>query len=142
MKKRALVLAGCIAGLALLAGQTLVAQKTKGKTRLAATKQLMGGLVQPNCAALVGTFKGAGPADEKAWQTAMQQAALLNEAGYLLMDDGRCPDAVWADATKSLREASAAMLVALENKDAASANESLKTVTGACSSCHKAHKGK
>ena len=142
MRKWAIMLAGCVAGLTLLAGEALVAQKTKGKTRLAATKQIMGGLVQPNCAALVGTFKGTGPADDKGWQTAMQQAALLNEVGYLLMDDGRCPDAVWAGATKSLREGSAALLDALEKKDSSAANTALTTVMGACKSCHTAHRGK
>ena len=142
MIKRVIVLAGCVVGLTLLGGDALVAQKTKGKTRLAATKQIMGGLVQPNCAALVGAFKGTAPADDKGWQTAKQQAALLNEAGYLLMDDGRCPDAVWAGATKSLREGSAALLDALEQKDSAAANTALATVTGACKSCHTAHKGK
>ena len=39
---------GLVAGIALLAGDVL-AQKTKGKTRPALTKQLMKGLVFPNC---------------------------------------------------------------------------------------------
>ncbi|MBM3801961.1 MAG: hypothetical protein FJW26_06550 [Acidimicrobiia bacterium] len=142
MRKRAVVLAGCVAGAALLAGQALVAQKTKGKTRLAATKQIMAGIMQPNCSALVAAFKGTSPADDKGWQTAAQQAALLNEVGYLLMDDGRCPDAVWAGAAKTLREGSAAVLDAVGKKDAAAANTAIGTMTSACKSCHTAHKGK
>jgi cytochrome c556 len=59
---------------------------------------------------------------------------------YLLMDDGRCPDAVWAGAAKDLREGSAAVLAAAEKKDVESAREAFKKVTGACAACHKEHK--
>ena len=36
------------------------------------------------------------------------RAALLNEAGHVLMADGRCPDGVWAGATKALKDNGAA----------------------------------
>src|SRR5271166_2892428 len=81
---------------------TAVAQVKKGKTRLLATKQLMKGLVQPSCGA-IGEGLKAGPADDKAWEDLATKAALLNEASYVLMDDGRCPDADWANADKTLR---------------------------------------
>jgi len=58
------------------------------------------------------------------------------------MDDGRCPDAVWAGAAKTLREGSAAVLDAVGKKDAAAANTAIGTMTSACKSCHTAHKGK
>lgn len=115
------------------------AQITKGKTRLALTKQIMSGLVQTNCAALGKGTKEA-PADEAAWTALATNAALLNEASYLLMDDGRCPDADWANAAKALRAGSAAVLAKIEAKDAAGTVAEFKTMTQACGACHKAHK--
>ena len=64
------------AGLSLLAvgvvvlGTSASAQVKKGKTRPAATKYLMRGIMQPNCAGLGKLLKGDGPADDKAWDTA------------------------------------------------------------------------
>lgn len=115
------------------------AQVKKGKTRPALTKQIMSGLVQPNCAALGKGVKEA-PADDKAWAALATNAALLNEVSYLLMDDGRCPDGDWANAAKVLREGSASLLAKIEAKDAAGAAEQFKALTQSCAACHKAHK--
>jgi hypothetical protein len=100
----------------------------------------MRGVNQPICSGLDASLKGSGPVDDKAWDNAICQASVLNEVSYLLMEDGRCPDAVWADAAKSLREGSSQVVAALEKKDLESARAAFKTVTGACGSCHKAHK--
>ena len=138
-----------VAGLAVLAigvvivGTSASAQVKKGKTRSAATKYLMRGIMQPNCAGLGALLKGDGPADDKAWDTAACHASCLNEMSYLLMDDGRCPDAVWAGAAKTtLREGSAETLAACEQKDLEGANAAFKKMTQACAACHTAHKGK
>jgi cytochrome c556 len=116
------------------------AQKTKGKTRAAATKYLMRGIQQAHCKALGDMLKEAGPADDKAWDTAACHASCLNEMSYLLMDDGRCPDAVWKGATNDLRDGSAAVLAAIEKKDLEGTRTAFKTVIGSCGTCHKAHK--
>jgi hypothetical protein len=116
-----------------------IAQVQQGKTRLLKTKQLMKGLVAANCGA-IGEGLKAGPADDKAWEDLATKAALINESSYLLMDDGRCPDAVWAGAATTLREGSAALVTKLEAKDLAGSQEALKTMTQACAACHKAHK--
>jgi len=115
------------------------AQVKKGKTRAATTKQLMAGLVKPPCAGLGEALKTT-PADDKAWAELATKAALLNEAGYLLMDDGRCPDGTWAGACKKLRESSAAVLEKVEAKDLDGAKEAFQGVTASCGECHKAHK--
>lgn len=115
------------------------AQGKKGKSRAALTKHIMAGLVQTNCAAAGKALKET-PADDKAWAALATNAALLNEASYLVMDDGRCPDAGWAKAAKSLREGSAALLAKIEAKDAVGAQESFKAVTQACAACHKDHR--
>lgn len=132
------VVLGLVAGLGLFTNDA-EAQKTKGKTRAATTKQLMKGLVQANCADLGKLLK----ADPVSWDDVALKAALLNEATYILMDDGRCPDKIWADAAKAAREASGAVLAAAEKKDLAAANDGFKKLTTeGCGGCHKEHKPK
>ena len=115
------------------------AQKTKGKTRAALTKQLMKGLVAANCGAL----KKDLDATELNWNDITLHAALLNEAGHLLMDDGRCPDGEWAKDSKALQAQSAAVLAAAEKDDAATAKAAFKDLTAqSCAICHAAHKPK
>ena len=115
------------------------AQVKKGKTRVLTTKQMMSGLIKPNCAGIGEGLKTA-PADDKAWDELATKAALLNESSFILMDDGRCPDGEWANASKALRDGSAAVLAKIEAKDYAGAQEEFKGVTGSCAACHKAHK--
>ncbi|MBI5757455.1 MAG: hypothetical protein HZA46_02920 [Planctomycetales bacterium] len=144
MKRNRMValLAVLAVGGLILAG-TSSAQVKKGKTRTAATKYLMRGIMQPNCKGLGDLLKDSGPADDKAWDTAACHASCMNELSHSLMDDGRCPDAVWAEAAKTtLREGSAEVLAACEKKDLAAANAAFKKATQACAACHKAHKGK
>ncbi len=131
-----------LASLALLAmvgvfaGDAL-AQKTKGKTRAATTKQLMKGLVAPTC----GDLKKLLEEKEINWDNVGVKAAVLNEAGYLLLDDGRCPDGDWAKSSEAIQKASAAILEAAGNKDADAANAAFKKLTGeGCAACHKVHK--
>jgi hypothetical protein len=131
---------GLVLGLAiLLIGSGAEAQKTKGKTRSAETKFLMRGVNQPHCAAL-GKLLKDGPADDKAWETALCHASILNEMSYVLMDDGRCPDKVWAGAAKTLRECSAKVIDATKAKNVDDARTAFKALTSACATCHKEHK--
>ncbi len=138
MMKRLLYVGVAMAAAALVT-LSATAQIKKGKTRLALTKQIMGGLVKPHCAA-IGEGTKTAPADDKAWDALATHAALLNEASYLLMDDGRCPDADWANACKTLRAGSEAVMAKVEAKDAAGAAEEFKKITQSCAACHKAHK--
>lgn len=114
-------------------------QVKKGKTRPLTTKQLMSGLVKPQCGDLGEALKTA-PTDDKGWEALATRAALLNEASYILMDDGRCPDGDWAAASKTLREGTEAVLARIEAKDAAGAQEAFKGATASCAACHKVHK--
>lgn len=138
-------LIGSLFGIAVLAGALLAgsqsqAQVKQGKTRPLTTKQLMGGLVGPQCKELGAMLQGAGPADEKAWEMAGTKAALLNECGYTLMADGRCPDATWKGACDTLQNCSKVLLEKVAAKDASGAREAFTAMTGACKSCHAAHK--
>ena len=118
------------------------AQVKQGKTRALKTKQLMKGVVKPNCEAIKKALDNA-PADDKAWEELALNAALLNEASYSLMDDGRCPDGTWADAaTKALRGGSAEIIGAIEKKDLAAVKAGFGNMTKACKACHDAHREK
>ncbi len=128
-----------MAGVFFAMSVAATAQVKKGKTRPLTTKQLMGALVKPHCSDLGAALKNA-PTDDKGWNELATKAALLNEASYILMADGRCPDKIWADAAKSLGEGTIAILEKIEAKDAAGAQEAFKTVSSSCAACHKEHK--
>lgn len=116
------------------------AQIKKGKTRPATTKSLMGAAFGPSMGAFAMALKDAGPADDAAWSKLANQASLLNELGYSLMEDGRCPDGVWAEATKTLREGTAKLMEAAAAKNLADAKAAAGGLGAACASCHGAHK--
>ncbi|MHC4993946.1 MAG: cytochrome c [Planctomycetota bacterium] len=129
-----------VAGLVTWGSSTLEAKQ--GKTRPMTIEQLMEGTVNPHCKALKKGLE-AEPTSEKAWGALATNAALLNEASYSLMDDGRCPDKVWADAaTKTLRPHSDALLKALKSQDFASAKAAFGAMTKSCKACHDEHKKK
>lgn len=130
------------ATLALAVAGTLGwAQIQKGKTRPLETKIFMKTVNGPHCSTLAKQLK-AGITDDAGWQEAATHAQMLNEAGFVLMADGRCPDKVWADASKDLSEGSAAVLQAVNAKNAADANAGLQKVLGSCKSCHAVHRMK
>jgi cytochrome c556 len=133
------ILAVTIMALIAAGSTSALAQVKKGKTRPLLTKQLMKGLNQTNCAAIGDALK-ADSLDEKAWDALAIKAALLNEASYILMEDGRCPDGNWAKAATTLREQSAALLDTIAAKDKPAAQAAFKAMTQACAACHKDHK--
>lgn len=133
------VLAAAV-GSAVMLHQSATAQIKKGKTRVAQTKYLMLGVVKAHCGGIGGLLKGDGPADEKAWDTVACHASCLNEIGHSLMADGRCPDGTWKKACDTLKECSAVVLKAAEEKNAEKASVAFKQLTTSCAACHKAHK--
>ncbi len=141
MKNRNLLALATIGLILAAVGTSVVrAQVTKGQQRPILTKQLMKGLVAAQCGSLKKSLD-AKPADDKSWDAVALSAALLNEASYILMEDGRCPDGTWATAaSQTLREGSAAVLAAADAKDLAAANTAFGEMTKACAACHKAHK--
>jgi len=130
---------GTVAFSLLLQSQPVEAQKTKGKTRPVLTKQLMKGLVSANC----GELKKALDAQEVNWDDVTLRAALLNESGYLLLEDGRCPDGKWAKAAQALQKNSARILERAEAKDLDGAKSAFGELTKqGCAACHAAHRNK
>lgn len=108
--------------------------------RPALIEHLMEEITKPNCASLGKLLKDAGPSDDASWAAVVRHAAILNEAGHLLMQNGRCPDAAWAQACGKLREQSSRVIRAGTQKDIGQAREAFTGVTGACGDCHKAHR--
>ncbi len=125
--------------LMLFAAGPVIGKVTQGDTRPLKTKHLMKAVVAANCGALKKALD-AGPSDDVAWEAAELHAALLNECGHILMADKRCPDGVWADATKTLKECSSVVLEAIAAKDVEKAKSAFGAMTKACGACHKAHK--
>lgn len=118
------------------------AQVKKGKTRAMTTGQFMKQVIKPQCESLKKGLDAA-PANDEAWAALAAHAAVLNEGSYLLMDDGRCPYGIWAEAaSKLLRQGSADVLSAVDVKDLAAAKEAFGRMTKACGSCHDTHKEK
>ena len=136
------IVLGCALSVSLLAAGLVSAQIKKGKSRPAKTAQLMKGVVKSNCDALKKGLEAA-PANDEGWDALGLHAALMNEASYLLMDDGRCPDSVWAEAaSKTMRQGSADLMKAVDAKDFAGAKAAFGAMTKSCKACHDAHKEK
>lgn len=132
-----------VAGLILAAGTwQLTAQVSQGKTRPLQTSVWMKTVNGPHCSTLAKMLK-AGPADDKEWDAVKTHGQMLSEAGHVLMADGRCPDKVWADASKQLQEGGAAVAKAAESKDVEAARGALNnSILASCKGCHSAHRAK
>ncbi|MDA0749271.1 MAG: hypothetical protein O2964_01015 [Verrucomicrobia bacterium] len=132
-----------VAGLAIGALNTGLAQVKKGKTRPLTTEQLMEAIVKPHMGELKKGLVDSKPSSDEDWKKLALSAALLNESSYTMMEDGRCPDSIWADAcTKDLREGSAAAAAAIEKKDIEGALAGFKKLGASCKACHSEHKPK
>lgn len=132
-----------VAGFALSMFNTGLAQVKKGKTRPLTTEQLMEAIVKPHMTQLKKGLIDSKPSSDKDWKKLALSAALLNESSYTMMQDGRCPDSIWADAcTKDLREGSAAAVAAIKKKDIEGALAGVKKLGASCKACHTEHKPK
>ena len=137
--KKAVLIGLAIVTLMMLEALTSTGQVKQGKTRLIKTKQLMQGLNKLHCGALGEGLKEE-PTDDDAWEALAVNAAMLNEASYVLMADGRCPDGDWADAAAALGEGSAHLLAHIEDHDYEGSKAAFGEMTKSCGACHEAHK--
>ncbi len=124
-----------LAVLALLTG----GQGVAGKTRPAKTGTLMKVLHRPALDRIEQGLKASSP-NEAGWEAIYEQAAILNEMSFVLMDDGRCPDKIWGEACGKMREGSWAIMVATDRKDVKASRAGAGIVKAACGSCHRTHK--
>lgn len=117
-----------------------IAKVEKGETRPLSTETWMGHVVKPNCKDLKKKI-ALGPKTDDDWQALIEHAEILNETSYILMEDKRCPDKVWADsASKTLRNGSDALITAAKAKDAKATEAAFKGMMKSCKECHTKHK--
>ena len=99
------------------------------------TAHWMKDVMKPHCVALKKSLE-TGPPNDDAWEELAMHAALITEASYLLMEDGRSPGGVWSDAVfKALRQGSVNVLKAIEAKDFGAAKTAFEAMTKGCASC-------
>lgn len=140
MKKFGWVAAVCAVALVMtFAAQKATSQKAEDE-RAAEVKHLMKAISESNMKRLVGAVKGEEPDSDEKWERIEASAAILNELGHLLMQNGRCPDATWAEATVKLRAGSAAAVKAAKAKDFAALRLTIPAIGGGCKQCHDAHR--
>ncbi len=134
-----LLLAAALASAGLLFGAVRAEDKEKPKKRAASTEQLMEGIVSTNCGSLAKALK-----EEKVnWKHVKLHAAMLNESGYLLMDDSRCPSGEWANGAKALRECSVVILEKADKEDAQGVKDAFAALQKqGCAVCHEKHRKK
>ncbi|GAB4153931.1 MAG: hypothetical protein Tsb009_30450 [Planctomycetaceae bacterium] len=134
------VVAAAVACAGLLLGTTASAEKGKPgkkKKRAASVEQLMEGVVVVHCKALGKELNSEKPN----WKHVKLHAAMLNESGHNLMDDGRCPSKEWAAASKILQKCSVVIIDHAKKEDLAGAKSAFKVLTTkGCAACHKKHK--
>jgi cytochrome c556 len=117
------------------------AHSRRNATRLATIENVMTGMVHPNILAIEEASKN-GKADARTWKTLATNAALLNEAGHLLVDDGRSQGKEWDSSADDLRKATASMLVPMKAHDMNGVANELKAVSAACARCHASYRNR
>lgn len=127
-----------VAGAGLLMG-TATAEKgeKKAKKHAATVEQLMEGVVVTHYKALGKELK----ADKPNWKHIRLHAAMLNESGHNLMDDGRCISKEWAASSKILQDCSKVIIAKAKAEDLEGTVGAFKVLSSkGCAVCHKKHK--
>jgi cytochrome c556 len=110
---------------------------------VASNKQIMAAIQKPAMDSNAAMLKAGGPKDDKEWETAAQNAAVLAESAQLLLVGGRPKDQdVWVKSSTKLVEAAQASLKAAQAKDLDAWKASLGQMGANCKSCHSVHKKK
>jgi cytochrome c556 len=111
--------------------------------QVASTKQLMSGVQKPAMQDISGMLKAGGPKDDKEWERAQQDAAVLAEAAQLLQMGNRAVDQDgWVKNSEKLHESAMASMKAAESKDLEALKTSVAGMGGACKSCHSVYEKK
>ena len=104
---------------------------------VASTKQIMAGVQKPAMDSLGAMMKAGGPKDDKEWAQVQQNAALLAEAGQLLLMGDRPKDQdVWVKNGAQLSDAASSAVKAAAGKDLDAFKASMGGIAGACKGCH------
>jgi cytochrome c556 len=132
---------GVLATLIVTTTAATSAHSRRDPIRLATIENVMTGIVHSNYLAIEEASK-KGKADPQTWKTLATNAALLNEAGHLLVDDGRSQGKEWDSSAEDLRKATTAMLVPMKAHDMNGVANELKAVSAACARCHASYRNR
>ena len=103
----------------------------------------MAGVVKPSMDSLAAMGKAGGPKDDKEWELAEQQAAMMAETAQLLMMGDRPKDQdVWVKSAAKLQSSATEAAKAAHDKNAEAWKTSMASVGGSCRSCHNVHRPK
>ena len=128
-------------GVLLLAGVAMA--QGPSYEPVANTQQLMRGMIDPASKAIAESAKDAGPADPRAWNTAIVNAVMLQESAQLLKVGTRAKDQDgWMKAVQALSDAGAAVQKAAAAKDVAAYQAAAGTINGTCQGCHSVYRGR
>ena len=110
---------------------------------IATSKQIMAAVQKPAMDSLTAMGKAGGPKDEKEWEVAAQNAAVLAETAQLLLLGTRPKDQdIWLKSSQRLQAAATDSTKAATDKNLDAWKTSLNGMAGACRSCHNVHKKK
>ena len=118
---------------------TDVSSQEDPDARVVEIKDIMAGIHKPAMDNVASIFKKAPETDEE-WAKVALSARLINESGHLLMQNNRCPDAVWAKACSNLRAFTATYAKAAMKHDLAGAKAACAQIGASCKSCHDQHR--
>ena len=141
MKKHSIWIASVVmASVALMAIGLEARSQKKDEPRVAQVKDLMAGINKPHMQRLQRAVQAGGPRNEEEWNALAISAALINENGFVLMQDGRCPDSTWATACANLRAATTELAEAVAEKSFDGVKAALPKIGVSCKSCHDVHR--
>ena len=124
-----------VIGVFLLAGMAMAQAPTYEP--IASTQQLMQGMIDPASKAIAESAKDPGPADNRAWRTAMLNGIMLQESAQLIKMGTRAKDQDgWMKACQALADAGAAVQKAAAAKDVAAYQAAAGGINATCQGCH------
>lgn len=132
------MLAGCGKGPAPeQASAPAAAPAAAAPTSTVTSRQIMLGLVIP-AADIVWGAASAAPADDAAWEKIEANAAMIAEAGNLMMTGARVVDqAEWLTDAKAMVEAATAAAKAANAKNLDQLSDAGNVMYDTCDTCHK-----
>jgi cytochrome c556 len=128
-----------VIGVFLLAGMAMAQAPTYEP--IASTQQLMQGMIDPASKAIAESAKDPGPADNRAWRTAMLNGIMLQESAQLIKMGTRAKDQDgWMKACQALADAGAAVQKAAAAKDVAAYQAAAGGINATCQGCHSVYR--
>jgi cytochrome c556 len=125
-----------------LAAAGVVPAADHAYSKMATPHDLMAAVVKPNMDNLAAIRKAGGPKEIDDWKHVNAYAAVLGEAGQLMLMDGWVKDDAWKNGAAKLVDAAKATMTAAVRQDAEGVNAGMGAMGAGCKTCHAVHKPK